>query len=46
VTTNNAMVRLHRARRALRSLLQEHCGTTSLRACLSCVCEERGCCAV
>jgi len=46
VTPNNAMVRLHRARRALRELVQDHCGTSSLRACLSCVCEERGCCAV
>jgi RNA polymerase sigma factor (sigma-70 family) len=46
LTPNNAMVRLHRARRALRAVLQEHCGTTSLRACLSCVCDERGCCAV
>ncbi len=46
LTPNNAMVRLHRARRALRDLLREHCGTGSLRACLSCVCEERGCCAV
>jgi RNA polymerase sigma factor (sigma-70 family) len=46
LTANNAMVRLHRARKALRSVLQEHCGSTSLRACLGCVCEERGCCAL
>lgn len=45
LTPNNAMVRLHRARRALRTLLSEHCGTTSGRGCLSCECEERGCCA-
>jgi RNA polymerase sigma-70 factor (ECF subfamily) len=45
VTPNNAMVRLHRARRALRDKLQEHCGVSSLRACLSCVCNDRGCCA-
>jgi len=29
-------VRLHRARRALREVLREHCGTASLRACLAC----------
>jgi RNA polymerase sigma-70 factor (ECF subfamily) len=45
VTANNAMVRLHRARKALRSKLEEHCGTTSPRSCLDCGCEERGCCA-
>jgi RNA polymerase sigma factor (sigma-70 family) len=45
VTPNNATVRLHRARRALRETLQEHCGTASLRACLTCSCDERGCCA-
>lgn len=45
VTPNNATVRLHRARRALREVLEEHCGTVSLRACMSCVCDERGCCA-
>lgn len=45
VTPNNAMVRLHRARNALRSLVAQHCGTPSLRACLTCVCDERGCCA-
>jgi RNA polymerase sigma-70 factor (ECF subfamily) len=45
VTANNATVRLHRARRALREVLQEHCGTASLRACLTCACDERGCCA-
>jgi RNA polymerase sigma factor (sigma-70 family) len=45
VTPNNAMVRLHRARNALRSLLEKHCNTTSTRSCLDCGCEERGCCA-
>lgn len=45
ITPNNAMVRLHRARNALRTALQAHCGTESLRACLNCVCHERGCCA-
>lgn len=37
-------VRAHRARRKLRDRLQKHCGTTSLAACLSCSCTERGCC--
>jgi RNA polymerase sigma-70 factor (ECF subfamily) len=45
VTPNNAMVRLHRARNALRSLLEKHCNTKSISACLDCGCEERGCCA-
>jgi RNA polymerase sigma-70 factor, ECF subfamily len=45
LSPNTATVRLHRARKALRHVLQQHCGTSSLRQCLSCVCEERGCCA-
>jgi len=45
VTANNATVRLHRARRALRAVLEEHCGVTSLRACLACVCEHTNCAA-
>lgn len=44
ITTNNATVRLHRARRALRARLQSHCGVTSSRACLDCACTEAGCC--
>ena len=44
LTPNNAMVRLHRARTALKQRLQLHCGTTSLSACSDCGCEERGCC--
>ncbi|XXU02588.1 YnfA family protein [Sorangium sp. So ce834] len=44
VTPGNAMVRLHRARRALRDRLKEHCGTTSARSCSECGCDERGCC--
>lgn len=44
ITTNNATVRLHRAREALRMRLREHCGTTSPRSCAECGCEERGCC--
>lgn len=45
ITPNNAMVRMHRAREALRTRLREHCGTTSARSCSDCGCEERGCCA-
>lgn len=44
VTPGNAMVRLHRARKALRDRLKEHCGTTSARSCSECGCHERGCC--
>lgn len=44
LTPNNAMVRLHRARAALREALRQHCGATSVRGCLDCVCGERGCC--
>lgn len=44
LTANNAMVRLHRARVALKKRLESHCGTTSARSCSECGCEERGCC--
>jgi RNA polymerase sigma-70 factor (ECF subfamily) len=44
VTPNNAMVRLHRARVALRKRMVAHCGTTSLQECSDCVCTTRGCC--
>jgi len=44
LTPNNAMVRLHRARAALRRQLARHCGTTHVRSCSACGCEERGCC--
>ena len=44
LTKGNAAVRLHRARHALRERLREHCGTGSVRECLTCVCDERGCC--
>ncbi|WP_438018093.1 sigma-70 family RNA polymerase sigma factor [Sorangium sp. So ce315] len=44
VTPGNAMVRLHRARKALRDRLKEHCGTTSAWSCSECGCGERGCC--
>lgn len=44
LTPNNAMVRLHRARIALKERLASHCGTTTARGCSDCGCEERGCC--
>lgn len=44
ITPNNAWVRLHRAREALRIQLKQHCGAESLRQCLGCGCLERGCC--
>jgi DNA-directed RNA polymerase specialized sigma24 family protein len=44
ITPNNAMVRLHRARSALKKQLESHCGTTAARSCSDCGCEERGCC--
>ena len=44
ISVNNATVRLHRARRALRETMREHCGVTSLRECGSCRCIDDGCC--
>ena len=40
ITVNNATVRLHRARKALRDQLRSFCGVDSLRACLDCSCDE------
>lgn len=40
ITVNNATVRLHRARKALREQLQAFCGTDSMRACLDCACND------
>jgi len=37
-SANNAGVRLHRARRAMRASLKARCGTTSSNACQSCRC--------
>jgi len=39
VTVNNATVRLHRARKALREQLRTFCGTDSARACADCGCD-------
>jgi len=47
ITANNAMVRLHRARKALRDAVQAHCGVTNPHDCLECTCDAtRTCCAV
>jgi DNA-directed RNA polymerase specialized sigma24 family protein len=44
VSTNATTVRLSRARAALREQLRRHCGTESLRECIDCACNTRGCC--
>lgn len=38
IARNNAKVRLHRARKAMRTALLGTCGTSSMRACHSCSC--------
>ncbi len=45
ISVNNASVRLHRARKALRKAMREHCGVESPRDCLDCRCVVDGCCA-
>jgi len=46
ITANNANVRLHRARNALRAAVTARCGTSSMADCLDCTCDEsRTCCA-
>lgn len=45
ITTNNAAVRLHRARKALRAAMREHCGVTDVRDCAHCRCADDVCCA-
>lgn len=42
LTTNNATVRLHRARAALRRRLVEVCGACSRHGCLDCTCRRAG----
>ena len=44
ISVNNATVRLHRARAALKKRLLEHCGVTSASACSDCRCVYKGCC--
>jgi RNA polymerase sigma factor (sigma-70 family) len=46
ISTNNAAVRLHRARKALSRKMLDHCGVTSLSDCIDCRCVYDGCCAV
>lgn len=40
ISTNNATVRLHRARKALSESLLARCGTSSVRSCQACACEK------
>lgn len=40
ITPNNATVRLHRARQALRESLEVSCGICSKHGCLNCTCEK------
>ncbi|HEY6080910.1 MAG TPA: sigma-70 family RNA polymerase sigma factor [Polyangiaceae bacterium] len=43
VTPNNAAVRLHRARTALRKRLEQTCGTCTEHGCLECTCKAGRC---
>ncbi|MEM7273356.1 MAG: RNA polymerase sigma factor [Actinomycetota bacterium] len=45
VSANNAAVRLHRARKALRQAMLEHCGVQDPRECANCRCVYDTCCA-
>ena len=45
ITRNNAAVRLHRARKALRDAMKAHCGVTNPQACAACRCVNDACCA-
>ena len=45
ITRNNATVRLHRARKALRDAMEAHCGVTDPQACAACRCVDDACCA-
>lgn len=40
ITQNNATVRLHRARQALKQRLERSCGTCASHGCLDCTCGE------
>jgi len=42
ITANNAGVRLHRARRALKKQLERSCGTCASHGCLDCTCGKPG----
>jgi RNA polymerase sigma factor (sigma-70 family) len=41
MTANNAMVKLHRARQALKRQLERSCGTCATHGCLDCACGGR-----
>jgi RNA polymerase sigma-70 factor (ECF subfamily) len=43
ITTNNATVRLHRARQALKRELERSCGTCATHGCLDCTCGASSC---
>jgi RNA polymerase sigma factor (sigma-70 family) len=43
ITPNNAMVRLHRARQALKRQLERSCGTCASHGCLDCTCGDGVC---
>lgn len=45
VSANNAAVRLHRARKALRQEMLDHCGVSDPRECADCRCVYDACCA-
>jgi len=42
ITPNNATVRLHRARQALKLTLERSCGTCATHGCLDCTCGQSG----
>ena len=44
ISVNNAAVRLHRARKALRQAMHDHCGVQSAQDCQECRCVFEGCC--
>jgi len=44
ISVNNATVRLHRARAALRAKMFEHCGVERASDCIDCSCTDNGCC--
>ncbi|MEM7341589.1 MAG: sigma-70 family RNA polymerase sigma factor [Actinomycetota bacterium] len=46
VSTNNAAVRLHRARTALKQAMLDHCGVADPRDCADCRCVYDACCVV
>jgi RNA polymerase sigma-70 factor (ECF subfamily) len=44
ISVNNTRVRLHRARKALRDAMREHCGVEEAADCMECRCIEDECC--